>query len=359
MKYSIGINQLVLEKYDVDLADGALLDFIYDFCISPNEEIERNRIRDEDGSVWTWIDYSTVLRELPLLRAKEKSVISRRFKHLEKVLISEAVKDESGKVIKEAEHGFIKMKTVNQRVYIKMLPVMHTLAFKDDGAVAVKQRGQKKPTPSPKTNAVALEQRLSESNNSLPTDNGSVAFEQSGSSPKATEQDISDLNTIKQQALALLNSFKFSGKDRETLLTKYGPDRIVEVGEACKEKQDTIPNPIGWIKKALTENWAVGKKLEEALREKERLRRLKQQQEDEAREKQRLEEQTRRAAITKWCKDHEKEFADLCREELEKMRGSILEGDNLMAVTRARVRVGEMLQNNTAEPVEGNEWHVL
>ena len=82
MKYNININQLFLSKTNLDLADCAILDYVYIYCNSSNKKIEHQRIR-EDGEIWTWINFNTLKCDMPLLRIKSISSISARIKKLE------------------------------------------------------------------------------------------------------------------------------------------------------------------------------------------------------------------------------------------------------------------------------------
>ena len=79
MKYTIYINQKELSKTDFDLVDGAILDYLYFICNSTNEKIEEQRING-----YTWVDYSKILSENPLLRINSKGALSRRIKKMEK-----------------------------------------------------------------------------------------------------------------------------------------------------------------------------------------------------------------------------------------------------------------------------------
>ena len=77
MKYNININQLVLSESILDLADCAILDWIITMCGSKSYKIEQQRI---DGM--TWIDYSQLLRDMPLLRIKSKGALTPRIKRI-------------------------------------------------------------------------------------------------------------------------------------------------------------------------------------------------------------------------------------------------------------------------------------
>lgn len=73
MKYNININQKALSGSGLDIVDGAILDFLITFCGSVSNKIQEQR----DGT-WTWIDYQTLLDDMPMLGIKDKSALSRR-----------------------------------------------------------------------------------------------------------------------------------------------------------------------------------------------------------------------------------------------------------------------------------------
>ncbi|MBC8295157.1 MAG: hypothetical protein H8E55_05100 [Pelagibacterales bacterium] len=73
MKYSIYINQKELSKTDLDLVDAAILDYLYFICNSRNEKIKKQRFRG-----YTWVDYSQLLKNNPLLKIKSKGALTAR-----------------------------------------------------------------------------------------------------------------------------------------------------------------------------------------------------------------------------------------------------------------------------------------
>ena len=82
MKYIIIINQQILSKTNLDIVDGAILDYIKFYCGSQNEKIKKQRII-EKKETWTWIDYSTLLKDMPLLKIKNTGAITRRITRIE------------------------------------------------------------------------------------------------------------------------------------------------------------------------------------------------------------------------------------------------------------------------------------
>lgn len=78
MKYNININQKVLHTSKLDMLDCAILEWLNVICKSPNKNIEQKRIEG-----MTWVDYSTLLADMPLLRIKSKSALTPRLKRIE------------------------------------------------------------------------------------------------------------------------------------------------------------------------------------------------------------------------------------------------------------------------------------
>lgn len=79
MKYNININQFALAGHGIDLIDCAILDYLYDYCNSQNGKIKSKR--DENGM--TWVSYSAIMDDLPLINIKSKGAISGRIKKIE------------------------------------------------------------------------------------------------------------------------------------------------------------------------------------------------------------------------------------------------------------------------------------
>lgn len=107
MKYNININQKVLHTSKLDLVDSSILDWLMIMCNSKNENIESKRL---DGM--TWIDYGTLLQDMPMLRIKSTSSLTPRFKKLQ-------------------EEGYIKTKTIREgsvtKIYVSLEPKIDSL----------------------------------------------------------------------------------------------------------------------------------------------------------------------------------------------------------------------------------------
>lgn len=96
MKYNININQIILAKTDLDIIDGAILDYLYYLCSSRSEKVEKHR---QNG--FTWVNFAYLLEEMPLLRIKAKSRVSERVKKI-------------------AKAGYIETWREGNKLYIKM-----------------------------------------------------------------------------------------------------------------------------------------------------------------------------------------------------------------------------------------------
>jgi hypothetical protein len=110
MKYSININQKALQEISPEIteSEAILLDYIYWLCSSVNPKIEKKRII-KDGYKWTWLDYTHLLNEMPILHIKSKSAVSRRVQNIENA-------------------GYIKTtKHTRQKMYVKLEPLVEKL----------------------------------------------------------------------------------------------------------------------------------------------------------------------------------------------------------------------------------------
>lgn len=83
MKYNIVINQIGARKIskNLTLEDMAIFDYIYHFCNNGADNITR---LTHKGKIYTWINYTHLLNEMPLLRARSKSSITAATKKLQK-----------------------------------------------------------------------------------------------------------------------------------------------------------------------------------------------------------------------------------------------------------------------------------
>ena len=108
MKYNININQIALAKTSLDIADGAILDYLYYLCSSLSEKVEKHR---KDG--YTWVNFNYLMEEMPLLRVKSKSRISERIKKISK-------------------EGFLNTKREGNKFYVKLTAKVDELFVKSN-----------------------------------------------------------------------------------------------------------------------------------------------------------------------------------------------------------------------------------
>jgi len=125
MKYSININQLVLAKYkNLDVADGAILDFLGHLCGSAHPAVVKKRIVEKDKT-WTWVNLAHLIQEMPLLRVSATSSVSRRLTKIEK-------------------EGFLTTKRkIHQKLYVALTPKydeLLRLSNSQQGAIASTQQ---------------------------------------------------------------------------------------------------------------------------------------------------------------------------------------------------------------------------
>ena len=124
MKYNININQLVLSKTNLNLIDCAILDYLYYYCNSKNEKIEAHR---KEG--FTWINYKTLIDEMPLLRIKTRQSIT---PHIKKIAQEKFIE---GKLIRT------KGKRSTTKLFVKLTVKIDKLFVKltDDSQEAVRE----------------------------------------------------------------------------------------------------------------------------------------------------------------------------------------------------------------------------
>lgn len=137
MKYNININQNVLAYTNLDLLDCAILDWLIAFCNSTHEAVMK--YRDENG--YTWVSYSILLKDMPLLRIKSKGALSKRFKNIK-------------------EEGFIDTYIKNgDRLFVKPTSKIDTLIFSTvhKNERSGDNRSPKETLPFAKTNATVRE----------------------------------------------------------------------------------------------------------------------------------------------------------------------------------------------------------
>lgn len=109
MKYNIQINQYVLAK-KLDLAAGAILDYLYFLCNSTNSKIVAKRVNG-----MTWVNQHKVIQDMPMLKLKQPS-ISLKIKEIEKA-------------------GYIETRVISHKQYIKLTDKIDELFVKQEDNV--------------------------------------------------------------------------------------------------------------------------------------------------------------------------------------------------------------------------------
>ena len=87
MKYSIQINQKAIfeNSKELDIIDAAILDYLIHFCSSDDKKVKQMNFTEEGTTYrYTWINYSHLIEEMPLLPINTKSAIGERIKKIEK-----------------------------------------------------------------------------------------------------------------------------------------------------------------------------------------------------------------------------------------------------------------------------------
>jgi len=85
MKWSIWINQYALADSKLDLKDAAILSWLIHFC-GPDDKNVKQMSFSEGGKDYryTWINFTYLIKEMPLLRVKGKASISERLAKIAK-----------------------------------------------------------------------------------------------------------------------------------------------------------------------------------------------------------------------------------------------------------------------------------
>ncbi|MFA5174599.1 MAG: hypothetical protein WC438_05455 [Candidatus Pacearchaeota archaeon] len=142
MKYSININQKELSKTNLDMLECAILDYLIVYCNSLNPKIQKNRVKDESLKIWSWIDYKSLLKDMPLLRTNSISVLSKKIQK-----------------IKNAGY-ILKLRSSNQKLYIRLTEKVDELFFEQNISEAVSVEKQVL-----NAKAVSVEKRIDNNTN--------------------------------------------------------------------------------------------------------------------------------------------------------------------------------------------------
>ena len=98
MKYFVSVNQYAAAQLgDLDLVDCAIIDWLLVICNSKSEAIQKERIRGK-----TWIRYSHLLHDMPLLGFTTRESVRKRLNQLK-------------------DRKYISMERIGQRTYVEVL----------------------------------------------------------------------------------------------------------------------------------------------------------------------------------------------------------------------------------------------
>lgn len=140
MKYNININQKALSQTDIDLKNAAILEYLIYYCNSKSEKIEANKV---DG--YTWINYKTLLEDMPLLKIKNTNTLTPRIHEIERL-------------------GFIKTKEIRhngfKRLLVKTTRLIDTLIVESEKP----NRENEKPNRETKVNNNTIDNNTIDNN---------------------------------------------------------------------------------------------------------------------------------------------------------------------------------------------------
>jgi DNA-binding transcriptional ArsR family regulator len=73
-RYFITVNTYVLAKNKLSILHGAILEHLNSVCTSVSESMEKYRETDENGTVWTKVDYTYIEKYIPALDLSARSI---------------------------------------------------------------------------------------------------------------------------------------------------------------------------------------------------------------------------------------------------------------------------------------------
>lgn len=232
MQYSININQLVLADTTLDMLDAAILQYIILICLSVAPSIEKGR---KNGH--TWLNYSHLMNEMPLLRIKTSHSIGPRIHKIE-------------------ENGFITTQKIGKRLYVKLTDKIDTL-FSDKKQSSIVQTIDIDRTNDRSSIVQTIESlEYNNPNTIIPAKPDSGIIEDSGR----------DIEIVRAKKITeIIDAFrkvnpmiKFQNKTErsasEELLDKFGDEKAVELAlfAVSVQGQDfapTITTPFELVKK--------------------------------------------------------------------------------------------------------------
>lgn len=98
-KYTVSINAHIFHELapELSLNDAAILEYLRDICTSQNKKIALKRV-SEDEYLWTWVNYSHLINEMPYLHIKSRGTVSKTIKKLKDVGFVDSIRKTGNKV---------------------------------------------------------------------------------------------------------------------------------------------------------------------------------------------------------------------------------------------------------------------
>jgi len=161
MKYNININQLALTDTNLDLKDAAILDFLVIMYGVDNPKIKKLTIEEKGKTkTYVWINFNHLIKEMPLLRIKQKASISLRVKKIE-------------------DAGFIKtFLTPDRTMYYRLTKKVNELFFTDPVSKNKQGVSKNKQPLLAKTNSTIITQYNNNTSNNIATQSVAWDFEE-------------------------------------------------------------------------------------------------------------------------------------------------------------------------------------
>lgn len=192
MKYTIQVNQTILSQYNfLDIKDAGILDYLRAWCQADDKKVRQLSIKEEGIEYrYTWINFRHLIQEMPLLRIKSKSAISKRITKLEKT-------------------GFIKtFRAPDRNLYIRLTAKIKELEFKqgvylDEQGVRTDEQGV---FAQKNTNNISIKQNTN--NTSYKKVEKSSLINNSDRTVTPITKDIAVANATATDISKIINFFK-------------------------------------------------------------------------------------------------------------------------------------------------------
>jgi len=233
MKYNININQLALYKSGLDLKDCAILEYIKGWFNADDKKVKQLVISENGYDYrYIWINFNTLIKDMPLLGIKQKASISKRLAKIEK-------------------KGFIKRYLApDGNLYIRLLPKIKTTEF--EGVNLDEQEvsdGKHHPLAERNYNILLIKDNINMSAKQPLSDKPTNSSFLSGKETKDEEllDGITEKTTSSQEKSKEIPPEKIAGVQNDTGLEEQN-EPITPPSEGKKEEINTRDFFLGEIK---------------------------------------------------------------------------------------------------------------